>query len=279
MKKWIESTGKTEEAAIAKALAELGLERDDVEVEILARAKSGFLGIGSQPAKVKITYEATDEEPDQKAVKPQEPAPVAEKKKQTPKAAPKEKPSPAPVKKPEAKHTDKLSAKPQAQPAPAAEEAPVEAGSNEERIVRFLSGLLVQMGSKAQVKVEKGENDSYQVELVGDSLGSLIGRRGETLDAIQQLTNYSVNRGQNHRIRVHLDAENYRAKREESLQRLARKTAGKAVKNRRNVTLEPMNAYERHVIHAALQDYRGVTTYSIGTEPNRRIVIAYSREG
>ena len=111
---------------------------------------------------------------------------------------------------------------------------------------------------------------------MGDDLGYLIGRRGETLDAIQQLTSYSVNRTGS-RVRVQLDAENYRAKREQSLERLANKVAGKVVKYRRNVTLEPMNAYERHVIHAALQDYPDVTTYSTGTEPNRRIVVAYSR--
>ena len=114
--------------------------------------------------------------------------------------------------------------------------------------------------------------------LEGPKLGALIGHRGETLDAIQQLTNYAVNRGRTHRVRIHIDAENYRAKREESLKRLATKVAAKVVKYRRNITLEPMNAYERHVIHAALQDVKGVTTYSIGTEPNRRVVVAYDRE-
>ena len=106
-------------------------------------------------------------------------------------------------------------------------------------------------------------------------MGALIGHRGETLDAIQQLTGYAVNRGRSHRVRVHVDAEGYRARREEALERLARKTAKKAVKYRRNVTLEPMNAYERHVIHAALQDFPSVSTYSTGTEPNRRTVVAY----
>ena len=111
--------------------------------------------------------------------------------------------------------------------------------------------------------------------LEGQKLGQLIGRRGETLDAIQQLTNYAVNSGREKRIRVHVDAENYRAKREQSLESLARKVAGKVTKYRRSVTLEPMNAYERHVIHAALQD---VNTYSIGTEPNRRVVVSYDRD-
>ena len=114
--------------------------------------------------------------------------------------------------------------------------------------------------------------------LEGETLGQLIGRRGETLDAIQQLTNYAVNSGADKRIRVHVDAENYRAKREQSLESLARKVAGKVTKYRRSVTLEPMNANERHVIHAALQDEPGITTYSIGSEPNRRVVVSYDRD-
>ena len=108
-------------------------------------------------------------------------------------------------------------------------------------------------------------------------MGALIGRRGETLDAIQQLTSYAVNRTGN-RVRIQLDAEGYRSKREQSLQHLAQKTAAKAVRFRRNFTLEPMNAYERHVIHVALQDTAHVTTYSTGTEPNRRVVVAYDRD-
>ena len=122
------------------------------------------------------------------------------------------------------------------------------------------------------------EKGRYQVTLEGEKLGQLIGRRGETLDAIQQLTNYAVNSGADKRIRVHVDAENYRAKREQSLESLARKVAGKVTKYRRSVTLEPMNAYERHVIHTALQDVPGVTTYSTGVDPNRRVIVAFDRE-
>ena len=133
------------------------------------------------------------------------------------------------------------------------------------------------MGSDAVPHAMKTADESYSVDLVGENLGILIGRRGETLDAIQHLANYAVNRGQNKRVRINVDAENYRLKREESVQPLAQKVAGKVTKYRRNITLEPMNAYERHVIHAALQDYPDVTTYSTGTEPNRRIVVAYSR--
>ena len=146
------------------------------------------------------------------------------------------------------------------------------------RIAGFLTGLLEHMDSPAAVKVYEEEKGRYKVILEGQKLGALIGRRGETLDAIQQLTNYAVNSGKDKRIRVHVDAENYRARREASLESLAMKVAAKVKKYRRSVTLEAMNAYERHVIHAALQDVKGVTTYSVGTEPNRRVVVACDRE-
>ena len=252
MLKWIESTGKTEEAAIEAALAKLGMDRDDVSVEILERAKSGFLGIGSCPARIKVTYEA----PDEPAPEPSTPA------------APVEEISTAPVQAVE---------KTPEQPAPAMEQADLGEDEVAARIEEFLTGLLAHMGAEAAPRIALDERGNYQVELVGQNLGSLIGRRGETLDAIQQLTVYAVNRGLTKRVRIHLDAEHYRAKREESLERLANKVAGKVVKYRRNVTLEPMNAYERHVIHTALQEYPDVTTYSVGTEPNRRTVVAYSR--
>ena len=145
-------------------------------------------------------------------------------------------------------------------------------------IVAFLEGLLQHMNSAAAVKVYMDEEGRYKVILEGEKLGALIGRRGETLDAIQQLTNYSVNRGNDKRVRVHIDAENYRLKREQSLEHLAQKVAAKVLKYRRNVTLEPMNAYERHVIHTALQDVEGVTTYSMGTEPNRRVIVALEKK-
>ena len=263
MLKWIESTGKTEDAAIEAALQKLGLDRDDVSVEVLERAKSGFLGIGSCPAKVKVTYEAPDE--------PEE-APAPEPVREEPRPAPQAERRPAPDKNPA---PDKKPAP--ERPAEPAAAAPAADDEKAAKIDAFLTGLLEHMGADARPVVKVDENGTYQVELVGQELGSLIGRRGETLDAIQQLTGYAVNHGQSRRVRIHVDAEGYRAKREESLVRLAKKTAAKAVKYRRNVTLEPMNAYERHVIHTALQETPDITTYSIGTEPNRRTVVAYSR--
>jgi spoIIIJ-associated protein len=144
------------------------------------------------------------------------------------------------------------------------------------QIKTFLVGLMAHMEVEATPEVYTSGDAAYKVILQGKNLGAIIGRRGETLDAIQQLTNYALNHGQPKRVRVHVDAEGYRSKREESLQHLAQKVAGKVVRYRKNMTLEPMNAYERHVIHTALQDYPNVTTYSTGVEPNRRTVVAYA---
>ena len=266
---YIEVTGKTEEEAVRKALTQLGLERDDVSLEILERAKSGFLGIGGSPARIRVTY-GTDEPEEKKA----EPTKKAEKKPE-PKAE---------VKKPEVKTEPKKQEpkKPETKPVEKTPEQKAAAeicdDDNAHHIREFLEGLLQHMNSPAQENVALEEKGRYQVTLEGEKLGQLIGRRGETLDAIQQLTNYAVTSGADKRIRVHVDAENYRAKREQSLESLARKVAGKVTKYGRSVTLEPMNAYERHVIHAALQDEPGITTYSIGSEPNRRVVVSYDRE-
>jgi len=203
----IEATGKTEDEAIQSALAELGCTREQVSVEILERAKSGFLGIGATPAKIRVSFE----EPD-----------------------------------------DILTL-----------------------TENFLKGLLEKMGSDAVPVLEQKDENTIYVNLTGEKLGMLIGRRGETLDAIQHIANYAMNRVSEKHVHISVDAENYRSKREESLQRLAEKVAAKVLKYRKNMTLEPMNSYERHVIHTALQDYEGVSTFSTGTEPNRRIVVAF----
>ena len=206
MMKYLDKTARTEEDAIAAALAELGLDRDDVSVEILERAKSGFLGIGAAPA-------------------------------------------------------------------PAA--APVDENEDYAAIRSFLSGLMERMNVKAEIEISPRENGGVSVTLSGGGMGAIIGRRGETLDAIQHLTNYVVNHGSDKHLHISVDAENYRSKREESLTKLAEKMAEKAIKYKRSMALEPMNSYERHVIHTALQNYEGVTTSSTGVEPNRRVVVSY----
>lgn len=240
----IEMTGKTEEDAISKALTQIGLDRDEVSVEIVKRAKAGLLGIGATPAVVKVTY-MTDAPPEPVVA---EAAPV--------KKAPKESTPAAPVK-----------------------VAPLQAsGDIAERAEQFLVGLLEKMDVPATPECREEDGTLY-IELVGENMGPVIGRRGETLDAIQHLTNYAVNRGasSSQRTRIYLDAENYRKKREETLVRLANKVAEKVVRYRKNMGLEPMNAYERHVIHTALQDVANVTTYSSGTDPNRRVFVAFDR--
>ena len=269
MREFIDVTGKTEDEALSKALEQLGLERDDVSVEILERAKSGFLGLGSCPAKVRVYYGEETEPAAQPAPAQQEaPAPAPEKKPRP------EKKAAAPAPAVEETREEKAQS-----PAPAAAELGEEVHDEKSEAIRtFLTGLLAQMESEAVVRVYLPEKGRYKVILEGKNLGTLIGRRGETLDAIQQLTSYSVNRSGGGRVRVQLDAENYREKREQSLQHLARKVAAKVTRYRRSVTLEPMNAYERHVIHTALQDVPGVTTYSTGTEPNRRVIVACDRE-
>ena len=236
MIKTLEKSARTEDEAIAAALAELGLDRDDVSVEIVERAKSGFLGIGASPAIIRVSYEAEDE-PAAPAAAPKAEAPAA--------------------------------------PAKAAAAAVVDEHEDYAEIRRFLTGLLERMGVNADIEISPRENGGVNVNLSGSGMGAIIGRRGETLDAIQHLTNYVVNRGSEKRLHISVDAECYRSKREESLTRLAEKMAEKAIKYKRSMALEPMNSYERHVIHTALQNYEGVTTSSTGVEPNRRVVVSY----
>ena len=282
MRDYIDVTGKNEDEAISKALAQLGLDRDDLSVEVLERAKSGFLGLGACPAKIRVYYGPEEEAPAPEPAPAPKPEPVQARPRS---AAPEKKERPerrerVPREKKERPEKKEQPAGPRwEETAPAQPVSPGEEVNDEKAaaIKTFLTGLLEHMDSAAGVKVYLPEKGRYKVVLEGQGLGALIGRRGETLDAIQQITSYAVNRGGGPRVRIHLDAENYRAKREQSLQHLARKVAGKVVRFRRSVTLEPMNAYERHVIHTALQDFEGVTTYSTGMDPNRRVVVAFDR--
>ena len=138
----------------------------------------------------------------------------------------------------------------------------------------FLSGLLERIGVSGFVDGEVTEEGTVALNITGENMGVVIGRRGDTLDALQYITSIVVNRTEKEHVRVTVDTENYRKKREESLEALARKVAGRVLKYKKNVTLEPMNANERRVIHSTLQGMRGITTYSMGNEPNRRVVVA-----
>ena len=206
MQKSIEVQGRTEDEAIETALEQLGMSRDDVSVEIIEQARTGFLGLKSTPAIIKVVYEAKD--------------------------------------------------------------------GQAEHVETFLTGLFERMDIDVSMDIKEADG-SINIILTGKDPGALIGRRGETLDAIQHLSNYVVNRSVSGRVRINLDAENYRQRRNEALENLASRTASKVIKYRRNMTLDPMNAYERHVIHTALQENGQVSTFSVGSEPNRRVVVAF----
>ena len=297
MEKTLIASGKTIDLAIESALTQLGLDRDSVSVMVLQQAKAGFLGFGAQPAKVQVTYEAPDPVPEAPKValssasrskpkakpvapkaEPKVEAPKPQKAPEAPKEVKKEEPKKAP-KENKAPKAPKENKEPKAPKAPKVQKefSPAEPGSVEEKIEVFLKGLLEHMGSQAVPHAWKENDNTYMVELVGDDLGYLIGRRGDTLDALQHLSNYTINRGIEGHIRINVDAEAYRQKREDSLRRYATKKAQQVLKAHRRTTLEPMNAYARHVIHATLQDMDRITTYSVGTEPNRRVVIEYVR--
>ena len=320
MQKFIETTGDTRDAAIAAALKQLGMDRDDVSVEVLDNGKKGFLGIGATPARVRVTYEVSDEpvkkeEPVHKPVeKAEKPAKAEAEKKPAPKQEkPAEKPqklsitdeddTPRLVK---AAPADFVPEKLEIERPPRRERPRRERGgrgrrAHEERPVTpsvpkerelipvseegmkkaeqlatdFITGLLEKMGVEGQVTtLPQVECDQLRLEISGPDMGPIIGRRGDTLDAIQYLGSLVLNNALDEHVRLSVNTENYREKRAESLERLARKMAMKVVKSHRSMTLEPMNPYERRIIHAALQDFNGVTTYSTGTEPGRRVVIA-----
>ena len=288
MMKSIDVYGKTEEIAVENALAQLGLTREDVEVEILELSKTSFLGLKSSPALVRVTYSTSDTAEGGLVESKVDTKKPEREKKSNETAAPKSKAihkADKAVEKAldtentsESLHSDNSQG---SQGTSETERRPFGKATNEhlEIVKCFLSGLFEKMDVETSMSASI-EEDIVSVSLTGSMPGALIGRRGETLDAIQHLTNYVVNRGSNSgRIRVNIDAENYRERRNETLANLAASTAARVIKNRKNLSLEPMNAYERHVVHAALQDHKQVHTFSVGNEPNRRIVVAYGSSG
>jgi spoIIIJ-associated protein len=285
MIKVIQKSAKTEEEAIRLAIEESGLTRDDVSVEIIERAKSGFLGFGASPAIVSVTFEVPGEEPEPIAA-PVEPvkspskpfAPKMSPAKSAPEKLP-EKAAPEKVAKPEKlarpEKIDRTEKSERVSGAEASDTAEYQDKTGEIRA--FLEGLLERFGVKAEIEIGETRDGTVEVVLTANEPGALIGRRGETLDSIQSLTNYAVNRGHSGRLRINIDTENYRLRRSETLEQLAEKTAAKVVRYHRSITLDPMNAYERHVIHTALQENEFVSTHSVGSEPNRRVVIAFGK--
>ena len=305
--KTYESSAKTIEEAISAGLEKLGVSISDVTIDVLEEGSKGLFGLfGSRQAKVRLTLKETEADPLEAltAAKPARSAapakPAAPKAPEAPKpvkpAAPKteapkaeaSKAKPAPRKEaPKPAKTDAPKAEaPKAKSTPKAPVQPIEKpvvtmipadqvveDSAPGRALAFLKELTHLMGVEVSIEVGTDAEGNVFANMTGDTLGILIGRRGETLDALQYLTSLKVNRGQEGYTRVTLDTENYRAKREEALTRLANRMANRAIKTCRKVSLEPMNPYERRILHSALQANDQVDTHSEGEEPNRHVVI------
>ena len=310
--KSIEASGKTVKDAIRNGLAELGCDSDDVDIQVVEMGSPGLFGMFGKPAKVRLTVKADDpaleiempvlsldagntRKPKQDKRKVEKPAPKVEK--PIEKAAPTEEAAAEDEEAPRKSRNrrrrrggtkgvegvetvengaDEAQAAPA--PAPIIEHepflpTPVEAQSEEaKRASAFLSGLTERMGVPVAIALQESP-EQLRMQMTGEGMSLLIGRRGETLDALQYLTSLNINRGREEYLRVSIDTENYRAKREEALRKLAIRMAGRAKKSGRRVALEPMNPYERRILHSALQDDPDVTTHSEGEEPYRRVII------
>ena len=259
----VESSAKTMEEAVTLGLEKLGVSFSDVKIDILDEGSKGFLGfLGGKPVVVRLTVREDEEAVQMPSVTMD--APKTDRKKEAKKPA---------SKKTEAAVKAEPKAETIARPAPKAAQAEVAPGSAEEKARTFLADVTRLMGVEVTINVHRDDEGNVRVDMFGDTLGILIGRRGETLDALQYLTSLYVNRGQEEYTRVTLDTENYRAKREEALRRLANRMANRCVKTGRKVVMEPMNPYERRILHSALQQNDAVTTHSEGEEPNRHVVI------
>lgn len=260
----IEATGKTIEDAVRSGLVRLGRMKEEVDIEILEEPKSGFFGFGSKPARVRITEKA-DVTPVPSEVIQAEPE--TEVSAAEPKAA-------DVVKAVEVAEPDMMEDEPSE---PAVQEPEEEAFSAEEAAAKgkaFLQEVLKNMG--IDVVIEKMiKSDKILLHLHGKNLGILIGKHGQTLDALQYLTNLTTNQGENARYFIMLDVENYRHRREETLKQLDHRLANRVKQNGESVTLEPMNGYERKIIHVALQNDSEVRTESEGKDPYRHVVIYY----
>lgn len=285
---YIEVTGKSVEEAITNACTKLGIPSDKLDYEVIDKGNSGFLGIfNSKPAKIKAKEK--QEEPEVKSVETpkKSEAPVHTEKKFEKKADDFKKAEPKKEFKAEPKKEFKKEHKPADNYKPAeVKEAPKAKPFTAEQkevikkdIKEFLNNMFgaMNMEVKADITFDDEEN-SVNVDLSGDNMGVLIGKRGQTLDSIQYLTSLVINKNSEKYVRVKLDTENYRKRRKETLESLAKNIAYKVKRSRRPVSLEPMNPYERRIIHSALQADKFVSTRSEGEEPFRHVVVYLERE-
>ena len=300
-----EASAKTVEEAVELGLQELGVSIGDVDVQVVEEGSKGLFGLfGSRPVKVRLTVKDSEEDPlgdllEEKPAKKHEkkaekkPEKKAEKKQEEKKPAAKAEEKKSEEKKPTEKKPEKKPAEKKADSAAPAEKQEIRTLEKPEVTMipadqldaespagvarEFLGELTKLMGVDVTIDMGTDAEGNVYGFMQGDTLGILIGRRGETLDALQYLTSLKVNRGRDSYTRVTLDTENYRAKREDTLIRLANRMANRALRTGRKVSLEPMNPYERRIIHFALQQNEGVTTHSEGDEPNRHVVITHRK--
>ena len=309
MEDYIQFSAKTKSEAITKACIELGVSSDQLEIQVISEGSNGFFGIGSKPAVIKVRkIEPVSEEEEMKEIVEtvkldsfKEEAPVQEEKKteaikpvkkeiKEPKAVSEKPKQPKPVKEraakekqprefrePKEKQVREKTAKP-AKPVEILTD-PEEIKEVENRAKVFLRDVFASMNlGEVEITSEYNTTDgSLEVDFEGEDMGILIGKRGQTLDSLQYLTSLVVNKGKSNYIRVKLDTEDYRKRRKETLENLARGIAYKVRKTRKPVILEPMNPYERRIIHSALQGNKFVETVSEGEEPYRHVVVKLKR--
>ena len=274
--RYVETSGKTVDDAITAALLELGLPSEQVDIEILQESSKGVLGIfGAKEARIRATAKAVPVEEELFSEKAEEPVKEEAKPVQQEKAQQ------------EASYVmdtlveDRLAAaraKAEAQAQAEAAKEPVEYSEDakiaQEAAIEFLIPVLKKMGVEAEIVGEMEEADVLKLDIQGKGLGVIIGKRGNTLDSLQYLTALIANKKTQEHIKIKLDAENYREKRKQTLEKLAINLAKKVRKTNRRVALEPMNPYERRIIHSVLQSFDGVETHSEGEEPFRKVVIS-----
>lgn len=303
MEEYIEVSAKTKEDAIIEASIQLGTSSDNIEYDVVQEATSGLFGIGRKPAIIRarkkndisLDFEEAVREPmkdmgsrkdfiKKSARKPQKEQPKQrpEKKyeKRTEKSAEKvfdNKPEKFAAEKPAEKPIEKPAAAEEAKNAPMKEKAPINKGEAQKTAKEFLEKTLKAMGMEVIIETSFDKEDSLNIELSGTDMGILIGKRGQTLDSIQYLTSLVVNKGNSSYVRVKVDTENYRARRKETLENLAKNIAFKVKRTRKPVFLEPMNPYERRVIHSALQNDPQISTHSEGEEPYRKVVVTLKK--
>lgn len=273
---FIEVSAKTVNDAITKACIELSASSDRLEIQVVSEGSSGFLGFGAKPAVIKVRVK---EEPAEEPIVEKKPAERPVYKREVSKKPSQRAPKAEPVKSTVTKKEEISAA------AEKAEQEPVRAEKTEEEIVtmkasaqQFLNSVFKAMNLTVDINMEYNQgNGCLDIDFSGDDMGILIGKRGQTLDSLQYLTSLVVNKEQKEYVRVKLDTENYRKRRKETLENLAKNIAYKVRKTRKAVSLEPMNPYERRIIHSALQGNKWVETYSEGKEPYRHVVITPKR--